>query len=309
MQRMRVQLVLGLLVLSALAQAALAQPAPQAAPAAALAPAAVPAPATPTPAGIATAPVDEVAAPLIATPAPKEYSFGNSTISILFLPPQIERMKKTIRLYEDTDHGTEKPAVFVDVEELPVAEKLDEPANYPVFYLSSIVYNSAKDWSIWVAGYKITPHQNDTDVTVVSVRPDSVTFRWSPTYANVIDKRKDASAFAPTDAVINKVASAQPIEWDTKTGTLTFTLRQNQTLALGYYSVFEGFVASPPMPPMPAATPETAAAKSAPANNEAASSPAAHANKMPMVDLIKQAMPAPVATPAMLPAATPPAQQ
>ena len=185
---------------------------------------------------------------------PKSYSYGNSNLSILFLPNQIDRMKTALRTYESTAHES-KPTVFVaPTLTITVAEqKIDEPADYPVFYLASIAYDGPSEWSLWISGHKITSRHNDTDVTVVSVSPDSATFSWSPTYAAAIKRRHAANVFAPLDKVKNKLAHEQRIEQNPENDKITFTLKQNQAFTVGYFRLFEGFVPSPKVEPWTAA--------------------------------------------------------
>lgn len=269
MLRVMKQSVVTVLALQALAGLAHAQAQPVAptlplpgAPVTAPAPAAVSVPVNPDAAlpPIAPAPGNAASVPAfpsVAEPEPqtRQYSYGASNLSVLFLPEEVNRMKKALRTFEDTNNRA-KPAVFLDVDVAQPVEKIEEPPSYPVFYLSSIVYDAPNDWSIWVAGYKITPRRNDTDVTVLSVRPDSVTFSWSPTYGKVIDTRIEEGLFAPVDAVKNKIASSQQFNWDSENARMTFTLKQNQAFSLGYYKVFEGFVPSPAaMPGLPVPTP------------------------------------------------------
>lgn len=179
----------------------------------------------------------------------KGYSFGDSSLSILFLPTQVERMKFAIRQYEDTHQGSPTATTFVAPEPEMVAaeqgEPVFDPAEYPAFFLSSIVYKNQSDWSVWMGGGKITSHKNDTDVTVEHISPNAVTFSWKPAYPDALKQRQQKKLFAPTEAVKNKLAAQQRMVFDEETGRVTFTLRQNQTFTVGYFKTFEGFVPSP----------------------------------------------------------------
>lgn len=176
---------------------------------------------------------------------PKDFSFGQSSLSILFLPNQMERMKSSIRTYESTNKEA-KPSTLVAPEPVvgKVGTKINEPDLYPVFYLASIAYDRPGDWSIWISGYKITSRKNETDVSILHVAPDSVTFLWKPDYGAAILRRKQDEVFAPTVSVKHKLALSQPIKVG-EAGEVTFTLRPNQSFSVGYLSVFEGYVDSP----------------------------------------------------------------
>ncbi len=180
----------------------------------------------------------------------KVYSYGTSNISILFLPSQIERMKSTIRTSETP--GAAKPVVVVPIAVGPEV-KIDEPASYPTFYLASVAYRNPSDWSLWISGYKISSQRNDTDLVVRAVSPESVTFAWTPTYGAAISQRHASKLFASLDPVKNKLSPNQSVTLDKTTGTVTFTLRQNQTFAAGYFSIFEGYMESPKLDALTAA--------------------------------------------------------
>lgn len=181
---------------------------------------------------------------------PKEFSYGKSNLSILFLPSQMLRMKEAIRTYESTNKE-EKPATFVAPEPIikKVEAKINEPESYPVFYLASIAYEQPGDWSIWISGHKITSRKNETDVSILGVSREGVTFMWQPDYATAILRRKQDNAFAAIAPVKHKLAASQPLSIN-ESGAVTFTLRPNQSFAVGYLSVFEGYVDSPKLQPI-----------------------------------------------------------
>ena len=184
------------------------------------------------------------------TPAPiaeqKKFSFGSSDLSLFFQPAQISKMKDAIVVYESVNRDAKpKFEETKPVGPAPVVMDVKEPDTYPVFFLSSIVYDGPADWSIWIGGAKITSRKNETDVQVLSVSRDTATLAWRPDYAEAVAKRRSTKQFAVTDAVKNKLAVVQRVSHDPQTGLITFTLRQNQSFAVGYFSVFEGYVDSP----------------------------------------------------------------
>ena len=266
MQRRAVQSIVGVLIvsiaLSAFAQDSGAPALPPVLLPAAAAPT-ITAPevtvvATPTPAPAAATPSLPADAPPAGTPeAARIYSYGNSSLSILFLPTQVDRMKQAIRNYESNQ--THAPTNFVAAEPIvastgPVAT-IVEPPSYPVFYLASIAYHTPGDWSLWVSGHKITSRKNDTDLSVISVSRDSASFSWTPTYIAAINQRNLQKAFAKTDPVKNRLLAKQSINLNEKNNAVTFTLRTNQSFAAGYFSLFEGYVPAPAMPAVASASP------------------------------------------------------
>jgi hypothetical protein len=187
-----------------------------------------------------------------ALPIPKVYSFGDSETSILFLPDQISRMKDAIRTFEDSGKDADKPAPIIDVVAAPTApEIIEDPLIYPVFYLSSIAYDHASDWSIWLSGYKITSRRNYTDVTVLHVTRDSVTFLWKPSFMKAITKRNKDKLFAPIEPVKHKLVPSQAFSFDPVAGSITFTLKPNQSFAPGYFKTFEGYIDTPTLTALP----------------------------------------------------------
>lgn len=209
-------------------------------------------PATPQNMVVAPAATGQVLRPSVElAPDGKPFSFGGSDISVLFLSDQIRRMKEAVRTYESVNRDAKPEFEATEVEVAkPVIQDIKEPPSYPVFYLSSIAYDAPGDWSIWVGGHKITSRKNESDVTVLAVSRDSVTFSWRPEYAPAIAQRLANKQFAATDPVKNKLAVIQRAGRDAETGTITFTLRQNQSFAVGYFSIFEGYVESPKLSPI-----------------------------------------------------------
>ena len=215
--------------------------------------AAAPAPQNPQGAAVA-----EPAATFVPVTSGKTYSYGRSNLSVLFLPTQIEQLKTTIRRFEDSNkslQGVAAPEAVVTTAAPP--EVIEEPSVYPVFYLSSIVYHGPKDWSVWVSGYKITSGLNDTDITVSGISKDSVTLTWAPTFNRAVKLRHERNAFADAEPIKNKLSPSQPVKFDEDAGTVSFTLRPNQAFVVGYFKVFEGYVDSPKLGPLPAPDPST----------------------------------------------------
>ena len=198
-----------------------------------------PAPAAPT--------VEVTSAPAVHVESGKIPStIKNAHLSIFFTPFQIHAMGDALNAYE-TSLGmpvAARPAPTTKVE----TTKIDEPATYPVFYLSSIAYRASNDWSIWVSGRKITSSKNGTTLKILSVTPEHVVFGWEPTYKEAIAIRTRRQLFAPTDAVKNRLTKTPTFAYDEKTGALAFTLKANQSFTVGYMNTFEGFVPSPTLP-------------------------------------------------------------
>lgn len=190
------------------------------------------------------------------TEGPKVYSYGDSNLSIMFLPEQVSKMKDAIREFEDSGGVAAAPAeVIQEVVVAPVEEKIEDPLDYPVFYLASIAYDGPGAWSLWLSGYKITSSKNETDVTVLSVSADSATFLWTPSFAKAMMRRKAGNLFVSTDLVKNRLTGLQRVSFDEATGSVTFTLRPNQSFGVAYFRIFEGYVEGPTLTALPVAVP------------------------------------------------------
>ena len=186
-------------------------------------------------------PTSSTAAPVDASAIGFHTSMGDSKLSVFFTPTQIQLMRNALTIYES--HPTEVKPVVADIKiEKP---KIIDPTTYPVFYLSSIVYHSDEDWSIWVSGHKITSQQNKTTLKVLSVSPESATFAWTPGFTQALSIRKSLKLFAPADALKDKMVKPNTIHYDEDKKLVTFTLRTNQSFVVGYFEIFEGFVDSP----------------------------------------------------------------
>jgi len=212
-----------------------------------------------------------VEAPVAASAVPSDMvlSFGKSPYSLFFTPAQIDTMKQTLTVYETTpaDQKAEQAIVAVEAVEPPA------PATYPVYTLGSIAYRNGSDWTVWLNGVRITPRTNEQVVKVVAVSADLAQFEWKPSYLAAFTQRQQKEKFADTARVKHKLVQPNRSSFDMKSGTVTFTLRPNQSFAAGYMAVFEGHIASPALEPIvdPAEAAAAAAAAATLADGEAVS--------------------------------------
>ena len=122
---------------------------------------------------------------------------------------------------------------------------------YPQFFLSSIVYYSSKEWSVWINTVKltnpaasepieipVTQFKNVSEGTpekapmkVVSINKEKVTFEWKPLSMAKITETLSALPPGQNDARI-------VVDQDEK--VVRFTLHANQTFSSHSMSVVEG---------------------------------------------------------------------
>ena len=249
---------------------------PSAPPATATLPAVVvPAPANPA-AGLPVvpnngAPIEPASTPAAAvtpyapvmTSAGPVSSIGSSNLSLFFTPNQMRALREALTQFESRPANAE-PITDISLEIAPEVKKvIVEPPVYPIFYLSSIVFHTPNDWSIWVSGHKITSNKNTTTLRVLSVSQDRATFLWQPTYADAIATRHEQKLFADVTPVKNKLTRPSAYHYDPKTGNITFTLLINQSFVAAYFNTFEGMIESPTLPALPNANPGDKAANGA----------------------------------------------
>jgi hypothetical protein len=197
------------------------------------------------------------------SPRESNLSMGTSRASVFFVPLQIRAMEEALTSGESRATAspiTQKSAdLTVDLSQLQEAPKIVEPDMYPVFYLSSIAYRASNDWSIWVSGHKITSRKNDTNLRILSVSPQSVSFLWSPVFADALITRTREHMFASPEPVKNKLTKTDTHRFDEQSGSVSFSLRTNQSFLPAYMRTFEGFLESPKLPALVAATTTDAA--------------------------------------------------
>lgn len=200
-------------------------------------------PASAAPAEVPAVPISEVAAPIPAAPSGFKPSYGEFENSLMYSAQDIDRMKKVLYGYERLQQQTDGIAVkdeFTDllVEVKPVVA-IQEPAKYPSYYLSSIVYRSPKDWIFWLNKEKVTPKHPVADLKIISVSDRSVTFLWQPEYLSAVKMRAEKDLLSTALPNHFRVSSAKIEPNDVDKG-VRFTLAPNQTFVGAALGVFEG---------------------------------------------------------------------
>lgn len=182
----------------------------------------------------------------------KDYSYGDSDLSLLFTPKQMQRMKAVLSGYEFSRRNRkDAPIEVVQEGSIPAIEMVPEPALYPVFTLKSIAFRNARDWTVWIGDLRISPHKNNQEVKVIAVAPNRAQFVWKPAYSEAMRQRAVMKMFAPINAVKHKATRTNTAIFDSAAGQATFTLLQNQSFAPAYMATFEGKIASPTLEKLP----------------------------------------------------------
>lgn len=228
------------------------------------------------PAGAATQPGS---APGAAAPAPAvvdlkaPFSFGTNGYSLMFSPSQIDNMKRALSTFEMLSRtGQVNPEIEIIEEQSDTTKALaEEPAEYPVFSLSSIVFRSAGDWTVWISGLRITPKTNEQEVRVIGISAGQAQFSWKPVYNGALKERVQNHLLADPTPLAHKMTKPNTAIFDQQSGQAVFSLRPNQTFVPAYMTTFEGRVPGVTLPalrPENAKTEEPTGAVGAPATDQ-----------------------------------------
>lgn len=157
--------------------------------------------------------------------------------SIFFSTDELEAINKAKQSYERKSHGgkpdegVEEEDFLKKLENLAAPKKAQTIFTYPQFFLSSIVYNSASDWVLWINNEKITPASgiSPSGLKVIEISKEKATLEWHP---EEMDKVAD----------IEGDPNKNPVKVDFINNKVIFTLRGNQTFTSYAMRIVEGKV-------------------------------------------------------------------
>jgi hypothetical protein len=177
-------------------------------------------------------------------------SYGTYGKSVFFTEEEIKRMKQVLYISESfkgeavSDKPQTDDTAFNDllgslnnkatVDVSPITE-------FPSFYVSTIVYKSPSNWSLWLNGNRVTPKRVPAGIEVVAVSQTGAQFLWKPekflqfkAYWDDIEAGKVAKPPA------RSLSQAAKVTFDKKNSAWVFTVKTNQTFASQYMAVLEG---------------------------------------------------------------------
>ncbi|MDX1975308.1 MAG: hypothetical protein SFT92_06490 [Rickettsiales bacterium] len=159
--------------------------------------------------------------------------------SMFYSPDEIRQIHLAINTYIKYSNGNEKEMTADEADFLNKMAaifgkkevKHSAYFTYPQFFLKSIVFHSADDWSVWVNDRRITQStpKDIGDLEVSAISSDQVRLAWRP---------QDMGR-------VNDIWSKQPndkIEVDQIRQMVIFDLKPNQTFSSYKMDVFEGKV-------------------------------------------------------------------
>lgn len=127
------------------------------------------------------------------------------------------------------------------------------PYQFPIFYLSSIVYASGNEWAVWVNGQKIDASGKfkAPQLSVSSLSKNHATLTWSPGPRDLTELRKNwtKKMSMPTQGDWKLSPAIQYSQTDDK---IVFTLKPNQHFSTKTMEIVEGRA---PLPVAPATQP------------------------------------------------------
>ena len=199
-----------------------------------------------------------------AAPVVPEYSFGNAPFSLLFTAEQAQAMRSVLKAAEDQKRAaiatgatpaTASPDASLSAFIGQAPGLIEEPIAYPVFYLSSVMYRDANDWSVWIGNRRISAQDNTGELSVTSVSNDAASFRWKPAYSAALTRRFQEKKFLPVDTVKHRATRTNTASFNAVEQFVTFTLKPNQSFSAGHLATFEGQVRPAAVPSMVAVIP------------------------------------------------------
>lgn len=194
------------------------------------------------------------AAPTATSKAKDLYAWEGS---VMFLAKDIQDIEQAIMNYDLSEldkkiREQQFQSLFVD----PNQQKVQIPPA-PVFYLSSIVYNGPKDWTVWINGDRITTKDQDSyqknGLKIVNVERDFVTFTWETDVLDLMvpdwQQKLKSPERKPQTAQMNPVSVKELL--DQNKTRLEFILHPNQTFVVARMSIIEGKLKEVIPPPTP----------------------------------------------------------
>lgn len=185
-------------------------------------------------------------------------SYGTWGYSLMFSDADLDRIKKVLRAYESKRDGSAQSQVGLTAKQQisnllqgDGTDAVGTKLTLPSFYLRSIAYNSAKNWTIWLNSTMIASDDKDVmeHIQVVSVAPERVSFVWSVgdefvgTLKRIqkIDSKKEDAENTSEDVAANRVMQGKSTHYfDAVKKEYHFSLGINQFLSVEYDEVYEG---------------------------------------------------------------------
>lgn len=179
--------------------------------------------------------------------------------SLMFQQKDVDDLVTIYRAYLESlsrQSGEEASSEEADVAKLTlerlagIQEPTDVDEEIYNFALNSILYNHARDWSIWVNGKGYSRKQalegftiGTSAIKVTNVQKGQITYVWEPKDRSfdAVQQRLNEKQQRQAAKVQNpQIAANEQVSLDGINQKVTVTLRPNQTFMSQYMSVMEG---------------------------------------------------------------------
>lgn len=201
------------------------------------------------------APDPATAAPTEPKPPAAQYSEESAEWigSIMFSITDIHRLNEFMTALAEgrnplLEQAAQNEEDFLEVVTAPPAPTGPEaeatPPSFPGIFLSSILFISPEEWTVWVNGKRMDQKNPVMDLEgtlkVVSLDKSKVHFTWMPTSSTFEYTRASWNQSLQDDVIKKVVTTSDPIEMDADKGEFSFTLRPNQKLVTKEMKIIEG---------------------------------------------------------------------
>lgn len=157
--------------------------------------------------------------------------------SIMFSTSELRKINKALKSFGLGGNSSFFKQGLETLENANATLPLEE-IKAPKFYLSSIIYISETNWSIWINNKKVTPQQKHSELSINNISKKSVTTTWkttnlnasSPNWTNELNQQKG----------LLHQNNAHTIKYNPDTKKLIFTLEPNQTIDIKTMHITEG---------------------------------------------------------------------
>ncbi|PIR38465.1 MAG: hypothetical protein COV35_06775 [Alphaproteobacteria bacterium CG11_big_fil_rev_8_21_14_0_20_39_49] len=130
------------------------------------------------------------------------------------------------------------PTTTTNVEPIIEVPQIERPKEAPAFYLSSILYLSPDNWSVWINGQKVSFGEGYNNVEIVKVTETEVTMIWRDSMIDYVSPGwKDKYNLMADDRFMS---NERNVVVDLENGDISFVLGVNQSFDSMSMEIIEG---------------------------------------------------------------------
>lgn len=193
--------------------------------------------------GDAPLPASASEAPLKIVTTNANLHFDDFGYSLFYTPNEINKLKAALDIADALARRLAEGVTKVEEAITPLAPEPPkiEISEYPVFYLSSIMFQGGNKWVVWLNGTRATSKSMPTDLQLIGINSSSARFRWKPSIFEALQTRwKSEEGDAKKTPMKQFIGAGNSVTVDQKAGAIEFSLRPNQTYSGAYNVILEG---------------------------------------------------------------------